>query len=132
MKKLPIAIILVLLIRAFFLINQSKQVVTEDQSEIMIEEQVATDSAEVTKDLVYSIEEIANHAAEDNCWFVISGTVYDVSNFATHPGEDAIYEGCGTDATHFFENRPMGSGTPHSEEARELLADFEIGVLATE
>lgn len=131
MNKIPIAILLVILIRAFFLINQSKEVVV-DQPEVMVEEEVATDSAKVTEDMIYSIEEIAEHTTPEDCWFIISGTVYDASNFATHPGEDAIYEGCGTDATHFFENRPMGSGTPHSNEARELLVDFEIGILATE
>ncbi len=130
MNKIPIAILLVILIRAFFIINQSKEVVIEELK-IIQEEEVATDSAtKAIEGMVYSIEEIADHATEDDCWFSISGTVYDVSNFATHPGEEAIYEGCGTDATHFFENRPMGSGTPHSDEARELLADFEIGILA--
>ena len=131
MKKLPIAILLILLVRAFFLINQSKEVVVEEP-EVMLQEEIATDSARVTEDMVYSIEEIANHTNSEDCWFAISGTVYDVSNYVTHPGQDAIYEGCGTDATHFFENRPMGTGTPHSDKARELLVDFEIGVLATE
>ena len=132
MKKIPIAILLILLVRAFFIINQNKEVIVVEEPETIIQEEVATDSAKVTEDMIYSIEEIANHTTPEDCWFAINKTVYDVSNFATHPGEEVIYEGCGTDATNLFETRPMGSGTPHSDEAREQLASFEVGVLATE
>jgi cytochrome b involved in lipid metabolism len=54
--------------------------------------------------------------------------VYDVSNFGnSHPGGEAVYEGCGLDATELFETRPMGSGTPHSVIARGLLSDYLLG-----
>jgi cytochrome b involved in lipid metabolism len=132
MNKLPLAILLIILVRAFFLINQSKEVMVEEPQMIQ-EEEMASDSAKVTSDRVYSIEEIAKHTSEDDCWFVIDGIVYDVSNFGeTHKGEEAVYQGCGIDASELFETRPMGSETPHSEEAREFLPNFEIGVLATE
>ena len=41
----------------------------------------------------------------------------------------AILEGCGKDGTELYETRPMGSGTPHSDRARNLLEDYYIGEL---
>lgn len=79
----------------------------------------------------YSPEEIAKHASARDCWLLISGKVYDASKFVSgHPGGKAILEGCGKDASQLFETRPMGSNTPHSERARNLLADYYIGELA--
>lgn len=78
----------------------------------------------------YTLEEVALHSTPDDCWFAIDGKVYDVSGYGErHPGSDAVYEGCGKDATTFFETRPMGSGTPHSDRARGFLPNFEIGIL---
>ena len=48
---------------------------------------------------------------------------------ATHPGGKAIIEGCGQESTKLFQTRPMGSGTPHSSRARDLLKDYYIGEL---
>jgi cytochrome b involved in lipid metabolism len=78
----------------------------------------------------YSLEEVSQHAAEGDCWMAINEKVYDVSDYGTHPGGSAILEGCGKDATALFETRPMGSGTPHSANARSMFDDYEIGVLA--
>lgn len=77
---------------------------------------------------VYSVEEIALHAAADDCWLLIDGKVYDVTEYvARHPGGKAVVEGCGKDSTELYETRPMGSGTPHSDKAREGLANYLIG-----
>ena len=79
-----------------------------------------------------SLDEISPHDSADDCWFAIHGKVYDVTPFiqgGLHPGGDVILEGCGTDATVLFETRPMGSGTPHSERARNLLENYYIGEL---
>lgn len=81
----------------------------------------------------YTLAEIATHTTPDDCWMVIEGTVYDVSNFGSrHPGGDAIYEGCGIDATTLFNTRPSGSQTPHSNNARNLLPQYAIGTLSQE
>lgn len=90
----------------------------------------ATDSAiETTK--VYSLSEIAKHSTSEDCWLAINGKVYDVTGFgAKHPGEEAVYQGCGLDATTLFETRPMGSKTPHSAKAMSFLPNFYIGELA--
>jgi len=78
----------------------------------------------------FTIADIALHATKDDCWLAIHGKVYDVSNYTKHPGGEAILEGCGKDATVFFETRPMGSGTAHSEKARSFLPYWYIGELA--
>jgi cytochrome b involved in lipid metabolism len=78
----------------------------------------------------YSLEEVSKHKDEENCWLILENKVYDVTEFASsHPGGKAILEGCGQDATELFETRPMGSGTPHSQRARNLSDQYFIGNL---
>lgn len=90
------------------------------------------DEAEFAEDdtVYYTMEEVAMHTTPEDCWFVINDTVYNVTGFGDkHGGGEAIYEGCGKDATELFETRPMGSGTPHSDKARGFMGNFEIGEL---
>ena len=76
------------------------------------------------------MKELAKHDNIQNCWLLIDGKVYDVTNFiSTHPGGLAIVQGCGMDATELFETRPMGSGEPHSERARMMSDDYYIGII---
>lgn len=96
-------------------------------------ENAGRDSGEtaVTEDTLYfTLEEVGQHNEEGDCWMVIDGKVYDVSEFVSaHPGGKAILQGCGKDATELFETRPMGSGTPHSQRARDLLKKYYMGEL---
>jgi acyl-lipid Delta6-acetylenase / acyl-lipid (9-3)-desaturase len=51
----------------------------------------------------FTWHEIARHASPSDCWIVIRGRVYDVSNFAaTHPGGRIVYAFAGRDATDVF------------------------------
>jgi cytochrome b involved in lipid metabolism len=60
----------------------------------------------------------------------ISGNVYDVTSFIpNHQGGDQILLGCGKDATDMFDSRP-NDGTSHSNRARQMLLNYQIGVLA--
>lgn len=80
----------------------------------------------------YTLDQIAQHATADDCWFAIEGKVYDVTSYIAdglHPGEEAILLGCGKDATDLFNKRP-GDGEAHSDKARNFLPNFEIGTLA--
>jgi len=88
----------------------------------------ATQTTTETGATTYTIQELAKHSTRDDCWLLIHGKVYDVTSFVSnHPGGEAILEGCGKDATQLYETRPMGSGTPHSQRARDSLENFYIG-----
>ena len=84
----------------------------------------------------YTLSEVARHASKDDCWAIISGDVYDLTEFINrHPGGDEILRACGTDATTLFNSRQtqdgqwVGSGTPHSHAAMEQLAKLKIGTV---
>ena len=70
---------------------------------------------------------VKDHNEISDCWTIIHGNVYDITEFFNdHPGGYVLEQACGKDATELFETRPMGSGTPHSEYARNLLKKFEV------
>jgi len=78
----------------------------------------------------YSITDIAEHNNDKDCWMAINDKVYDLTKYiALGAHGPAISNGCGIDATELFETRPMGSGTPHPDKAREKLDDYYIGDL---
>jgi cytochrome b involved in lipid metabolism len=79
---------------------------------------------------LYSFTELSQHNSEDDCWLLISGRVYEVTEFiASHPGKKAILQGCGQEASALFSTRPMGSGTDHSDKAKSTLKNYYIGNL---
>lgn len=102
--------------------------IEEDLDQLEEEVDEAVDGEEASEEL--TLDTVAEHGSEDDCWLVVEGTVYDVTEYITsHPGGSAILQGCGTDATEMFNSRP-GSGTSHSETARAMLPDYEVGPLA--
>lgn len=87
----------------------------------------------------YTLSEVAQHASRDDCWAIISGDVYDLTEFINrHPGGSEIVRACGIDATTLFNSRKttngqaVGSGAPHSQAAREQLSQLKIGTLTEE
>ena len=83
-------------------------------------------------DKEYTLTEVAEHSTPEDCWLAIEGKVYDVTGYIAdgiHPGGEAIFLGCGKEATDLFNEIP-GEGEPHSERARGFLPNFEIGTLA--
>lgn len=89
-----------------------------------------TEKEDAPKKLVLNMTELAKHNNASSCWLLLSGKIYDVTDFvASHPGGSAILQGCGKDATTLFETRPMGSGTPHSSRARAMQPEWYIGDL---
>lgn len=86
---------------------------------------------------VYAVAEVADHNSVTDCWTIISGSVYDITDYvARHPGGDVIAEACGTDGTTMFTKRQdsrgnsIGSGEAHSTSAESQLAQFKIGTVA--
>lgn len=83
-----------------------------------------------TRGKAYSGQEVAAHNKQGDCWLVLHGKVYDITKFIPfHPGGNAILQGCGKDATTLFETRTMGSGTPHSSDARDMADRYYAGKL---
>jgi cytochrome-b5 reductase len=72
-----------------------------------------------------SMDEVTKHKTKDDLWMVIHNKVYSVADYLDeHPGgEQILLDTAGTDATTAFED--IG----HSEDAREKLAKYVIGVL---
>lgn len=77
----------------------------------------------------YTLTDVERHSDAGSCWMIIEKKVYDVTRFiAQHPGGKAIIAGCGKDATAMFNNRGKEK-EPHSDSARQMLVDYEIGQL---
>jgi predicted heme/steroid binding protein len=84
----------------------------------------------------FTMNEVAQHDTRKDCWAVINGDVYNLTDFViSHPGGNEILRACGIDATTLFNSRrtadgeSVGSGTPHSQKAREQLTQLKIGTL---
>lgn len=76
-----------------------------------------------------TMEEVAKHGTESDCWMVINNKVYDVTKAtAQHPGgADAIIRYCGQEATQAFDTKDMGK--PHSQKASDMLQNYYLGDL---
>lgn len=80
---------------------------------------------------VLTTAELAEHDKPGDCWTLIDGKVYDLSEWVPkHPGGEEILRACGKDASRFYAARPDGS--PHSAGADEVLASTYIGDLGQE
>ena len=121
---------IIVALAGFYIWQQGMSIETA-QEEVDNEEEGAIEEMKDPSEATYSLEDIATHGIEEDCWVAINGKVYDLSHFASvHPGGDSVIEGCGKDATVLFETRPTGSGTPHSENARKTLDEYFIGTLS--
>lgn len=82
-----------------------------------------------TESVVLTVEEVAKHASDQDCWIIVRNKVYGVTNFINeHPGGSfRIIPNCGKDATEGFETQ--GGRGSHSQDAYQLLPDFLLGEL---
>lgn len=73
--------------------------------------------------------DVARHATLADCWIVVDGRVYDVTNYLrTHPGGiDTISPWCGKESTVAYETED-GAGT-HSSRADRLLESYYVADL---
>ncbi len=79
---------------------------------------------------VVSLATVATHNTASNCWLIVSGKAYDVTQYAQyHPGgTSAITNRCGTDATTLFNSNSNG-GHKHSNSARNQLNNYLVGTV---
>eukprot|EP00878_Enallax_costatus_P002493 GHUV01002673.1.p1 GENE.GHUV01002673.1~~GHUV01002673.1.p1 ORF type:complete len:128 (+),score=42.21 GHUV01002673.1:145-528(+) len=80
----------------------------------------------MASDKTFTLDECRKHATDKDCWLVVHGKVYNVTDFLEeHPGGyDIILTSAGKDSTQDFEE--IG----HSNSARELLEKYLIGKFA--
>ncbi|MGI9197401.1 MAG: cytochrome b5 domain-containing protein [Candidatus Nanopelagicales bacterium] len=71
--------------------------------------------------------EVLQHASADDCWSVVNGTVYDLTQWIPqHPGGPQVIEAmCGKDGTNAFTNQHGGQQRPE-----QILASYEVGPYA--
>ena len=74
----------------------------------------------------YNLEEVAKHAALDDCYYILYEKVYDMTDYIDlHPGgRRRIFQDCGTDATVNYELEDLHD---RSLLVQEGMAKFEIG-----
>ena len=124
-KELKIGVglaILFLGIVGFLMINNIRPVVQTYPS--LIPNPTTT---QINTSKTYSIDEVAKHAIESDCWIVINNNVYDTTNYLViHPGgASAISPYCGGDATTAYE----GMRKHISSRAVADLASIIIGTI---
>jgi len=75
----------------------------------------------------YPIADVAKHGSANDCWSVVSGKVYNLTNWvSTHPGGPGVITAmCGKDGTAMYTGK-HGSSTS----AGAALNSMQIGVLA--
>ncbi len=135
-KVLAVVItVLALLIIGFIIAtNRSNNSTSTATSEVSYN---SPDTQEVAPSNTYTLSEVAKHNTENDCWTVVDGSVYDITSvISSHPGGKEIIRACGVDSTTLFKERKttsgeaVGSGTPHSSSATQVLEENKIGTLS--
>ena len=87
-----------------------------------------------SSNITLSMAEIAKHNSKNDCWLLISGKVYNITDyFGSHPGGNSTMTlTCGKDATAAYATQnPNATGdssrSAHSEKARSLLNNYYVG-----
>ena len=109
----------------------------ESQSEVASQNQTAALGSEegaVAQKSFLSLQVIADHKATNDCWMVISGKVYDFTDYLpNHPGgSSSLLPYCGKDATVAFNTKDSNPPKPHSQYAKSLLDQYYIGTAGQE
>jgi cytochrome b involved in lipid metabolism len=76
--------------------------------------------------LSLTMAEVSLHNASTDCWQVINGNVYDLSQYIAsgkHPN-NKISDGCGKDATAIF-----SAIAKHNSKAQAMLPQYLLGAL---
>jgi putative Ca2+/H+ antiporter (TMEM165/GDT1 family) len=135
-KVIGIALVLAVIVGggvfAYIQMNKDEQPVVVDQS---TEDQAL--EVETSDQEVFTASEVADHNSKQDCWTIISGSIYDITEYIPrHPGGDEILAACGTDGTTLFTQRTdasgneVGSGTPHSSSATSQLERYKVGTVS--
>jgi cytochrome b involved in lipid metabolism len=75
----------------------------------------------------FTLEQVQEHTTEDDCWIILHGKVYDATTWLKkHPGGvTSILGNAGKDSSKSFD-------VIHSDEARDMLPKYLVGILSGE
>jgi fatty acid desaturase len=77
----------------------------EEEERVLTELEKVRRNPNGYKNNYFTWEEIIEHDRRSDCWAVIHGKVYDLTNFVDrHPGGEIIYDGAGGDCTPMWES----------------------------
>ena len=106
--------------------SKAKEASEETKDDVAAATSEAKAKAEKLDDKEYDMDEVKRHNKADDCWSVIDGDVYDLTDWVhQHPGgADKVEQLCGTDGTAMFEGHHGGDDHPHDK-----IKSFKIGEL---
>lgn len=126
MKKILIAIIVVLFIGIGVILflsfkNSGQSTYTSST------EKPSSPTVSQTSLQTFTMDQVATHSTAGDCYTVIEGSVYNLSNFVSkHPGgKEAIMSLCGKDGTVAFSSQHGDDRRPNT-----TLTSFKIGTLS--
>ena len=105
--------------------NNNKPKSTQGNTNTVQQESISNEAKEIT------ISEVAKHNSKSDCWMIIDGKVYDITNyFGQHPGRDeTMMPYCGKDGTDGYETKDKPRSQDHSYAADQLLIEYFVGNL---
>ena len=133
-KELIFGLIMVLIVGGglFFATNNKKEEKKEEIKTSKVVSPVVTKKIEqeTSKKSPFSMIDVAKHNNENDCWIVIDGKVYDVTNYIeSHPGGKVMANFCGQDGSLAFATKGK-KNKPHKPEAYDVLKTLYIGDLS--
>lgn len=80
---------------------------TNNDAMVQEENTVDANPDAMVKDTTYTTTDVSSHDNRADCWLILSGKVYNVTDFISkHPGGNEILKGCGKDATSMMQRHP--------------------------
>ncbi len=124
---MPKSFLIVFILLTFFLVGCTTKQASQPVETAPVNENNTQDMT--ISNPTYTMSEVANHNTASDCWSVVRGQVYDLTEWiGKHPGgEKAITQLCGVDGTDKFVGKHGGSSLQEN-----TLAGYEIGELANE
>jgi cytochrome b involved in lipid metabolism len=102
---------------------------TQSQGPGSIANNIGTNQPADGQNIILTLSEVAKHSTAADCWMIVNGKVYAVTNYESmHPGgAQRIISFCGKDATAAFDS--IKGGTGHDAAADVAHAALFIGDL---
>ena len=132
-KEFIFGLIMVLIVGAglFFVFNKKEEKKEKIKTSKVVSPVVTKKiEQETSKKSSFSMSDLAKHNNENDCWIVIDGKVYDVTNYIeSHPGGKVMANFCGQDGSLAFATKGK-KNKPHKPEAYDVLKTLYIGDLS--